>query len=354
MVETFINLTQKLPNLVKDAIISLLILFIGYFALKLIRNIIFKQLKKINHDRYSLSYTFISILNKHFLPISFFGLFYLTLQEISLHPSILTTVQTTLIIATTVCVAQMLIDISAMIIAFYSEKYKKSNNDIYRKINSLLPAFRVFIWTLATIFILSNLGFDIGAIIAGLGIGGVALALASQGILQDLFSYFAILFDRPFEMYDLVAIDNFMGYVEHIGIKTTRIKALSGEQLILANTDLTNSRLRNFKRMQRRQVIITVSVIYETDHEKLAQIPEIVSTALKDITNITFDIAYFANFGDFSLDYEVIFYVHSNDLNQYRLARHQVNLAIQNAFTQHQLQFAYPTHVNYINHLDNS
>ncbi len=233
MLDILINLTNNLPNIVKDIILALFVLIFGYFLLRVTRNIIFRQLGKINQkNEHILSVTFLEILNKHFLPISYFGLCYLILKEINLHPTLLTTIKTFLIVSATFYVSQFLVAISRMMISFYGKKYEVSNDDIENKINALFPAFRVFIWTLATIFILSNLGFDIGAIIAGLGIGGIALALASQSILQDLFSYFAILFDRLFEIYDLISIDNFIGYVEHIGIKTTRIKALTGEQLI--------------------------------------------------------------------------------------------------------------------------
>lgn len=349
MLDFILNLSEKLPSLVKDIIISILILILGYFFLKVTRNIVFRQLKKITQDNQNLlTYKITNILAKHFLPITYFGLFYLTIKEIQLHKSILATVKTFSIIATTFCVGQLLVDTAKVLIQYYSKKYHQSNQEIERNINALFPALRVLIWSLATIFILSNLGFDIGAIVAGLGIGGVALALASQGILQDLFSYFAILFDRPFEIADLVAIDDYIGFVEHIGIKTTRIKALTGEQLILANTDLTNSRLRNFKRMQRRQVILKIGVIYETENELLERIPEVIKKALIDIENITFDMAFFSGFGDFSLKFDIIYYVHSNDLSTYRLAQNKVNFAIKKAFSAQNIVFAYPTQTLYL------
>ncbi len=349
MLDFIINLSEKLPSLVKDIIIAIFILILVYFFLKVTRNIVFRQLKKIIQDNNNLlTYNIINILAKHFLPISYFGLFYLTIKEIQLHRSILTTVKTFSIIATTFCVGQLLVDTSKILIQYYSQKYHESNREIERNINALFPALRVLIWTLATIFILSNLGFDIGAIVAGLGIGGVALALASQGILQDLFSYFAILFDRPFEIADLVAVDDYIGFVEHIGIKTTRIKALTGEQLILANTDLTNSRLRNFKRMQRRQVILKIGVVYETENELLAQIPKIIKQSLMEIEHITFDIAFFSGFGDYSLNFEIIYYVHSNELTAYRLAQNEVNFAIKKTFSHHNIIFAYPTQTLYM------
>lgn len=350
MLDFFINLSEKLPSLAKDIIISIFLLVLGYGFLKVAKNIVVRQLKRISKDNQNLlTYKITNILAKHFLPITYFGLFYLTIKEIQLHKSILGAVKTFSIIATTFCVGKLLVDIARILIEYYSQKYHNSNKEIERKINALFPALRVVIWTLATIFILSNLGFDIGAIVAGLGIGGVALALASQGILQDLFSYFAILFDRPFEISDLVAVDDYIGFVEHIGIKTTRIKALTGEQLILANTDLTNSRLRNFKRMQRRQVILKIGVVYETENEILETIPDIIKEALIGIKNITFDVAFFSGFGNFSLNFDIIYYVHSNELYISRMAQNEVNFAIKKAFSHHKIIFAYPTQTLYVN-----
>jgi small-conductance mechanosensitive channel len=349
MLDNILKLPENFQPFIKDLVITFSILILGYFFLKITKNIVFRQIRKIiRKNENQLTHEIIEILDKHFVTITYFGLFYITLKEIELNPTILATVKTIVIIATTIFIAQFLIDLFRTIIYFYGEKYRNSNSVIERNINALFPAIRVLIYGLGIISILSNLGFDIAAIIAGLGIGGVALALASQGILQDLFSYFAILFDRPFEISDLIAVGDFMGHVEHIGIKTTRIKTITGEQLILANTDLTNSRLRNFKRMEKRQVIIKIGVIYETDNDKLSHIPNIIKEAIEEIENITFDIAYFYGFGDFSLNFEVIYYVENNDIRDYRLARNDVNLAIKNAFAQHQLEFAYPTQVHYL------
>ncbi len=347
--DTLFNISPNIQGLLRDILIVISILIFSYFILKIAKNLLFRQLRKITkRTDTDLDDQIIEIFNKHVVPIGYFIICYLTFKEIQINETILGLAQTFLGIAITFCTSIFLVDLARVIIAFYSKKYHYSNSIIERNINALFPAIRVLIWTLAIIFVISNLGFDIGAIVAGLGIGGVAIALASQGILQDLFSYFAILFDRPFEISDLVSIDEFTGYVEHIGIKTTRIKALTGEQLILANTDLTNSRLRNFKRMKSRQVRTEIGVIYETEDNQLAKIPEIIETALKPIENITFDIAYLIRFGDFSIDYEIIYFVHSNELKIYRKTQHQVNLAIKYAFTKAKLKFAYPTQLHYI------
>lgn len=349
MLNNILKLSENLQPFIKDLIIIFSILILGYFFLKITKNIVFRQIRKITRkSENKLTHQIIEVIDKHFVLITYCGLFYITLKEIDFNPTFLATITTIVTIASSIFIAKFLIDLSRIIIYFYGEKYRNSNLTIERNINALFPAIRVLICALAIISILSNLGFDIAAIIAGLGIGGVALALASQGILQDLFSYFAILFDRPFEISDLIAVGDFIGHVEHIGIKTTRIKTITGEQLILANTDLTSSRLRNFKRMEKRQVILKIGLVYETDNKKLALIPQVVETAIKNVENVTFDIAYFEGFGDFSLDFEVVYYVHSNEIKVYRLAKNEVNLAIKNAFSDHELEFAYPTQVYHI------
>lgn len=349
MFNEYLTISPSLQTVIKDILIATIILFLGYFLLKVVKNILFRQLRKIvAKTATTLDDKIVEIIDKHIIPVGYFGLMYLIFVELKLDAILLGIFRIFFVVAATVCTSKFLIDLSRVIVHFYSEKYHHNSLMIERNINALFPALRVLIWSLAVVFILSNLGFDIAAIIAGLGIGGVALALASQGVLQDLFSYFAILFDRPCEIGDLISIDDFMGYVEHIGIKTTRIKALSGEQLILANTDLTSSRVRNFKRMQSRQIIMKLRVIYETDNDLLAQAPKIIEQAISPLENITFDLVYFTEFGDYSLDFEVIYYVHSNELRQYRLAKHRVNLALKRAFTEAGLEFAYPTQLNYL------
>ncbi|MGI0481671.1 mechanosensitive ion channel family protein [Geminocystis sp. CENA526] len=349
MFENILSLPENLQGFIKDAIITISVLILAYFFLKITRNLVLRQINKIiKKSDNILTSKVLEITDKYFIPITYFGLFYAILKEVDFNPSIVVTVKSIVIIITTFYITRFLVDISRIFIYAYSEKYSNSDSLIERNIKALFPAIRIVFWALASISILSNLGFDINAIIAGLGIGGVALALASQSILQDLFSYFAILFDRPFEISDLVSVGDFIGHVEHIGIKTTRIKAVTGEQLILANTDLTSSRLRNFKRMERRQIILKVGVIYETNNDKLAQIPDIIKSAIEPMENILFDMAYFSGFGDFSLDFEIIYYVLSNEIKIARLAKNEVNFAIKKAFSEHQLEFAYPTQVHYL------
>ncbi|PIX14798.1 MAG: mechanosensitive ion channel protein MscS, partial [Elusimicrobia bacterium CG_4_8_14_3_um_filter_50_9] len=195
---------------------------------------------------------------------------------------------------------------------------------------------------------LDNIGIKISAVIAGLGIGGIAIALAAQAVLGDLFSYFSIFFDRPFEVGDFIIIGEFMGTVEYIGMKTTRIRSLGGEQMIFSNSDLTNSRVKNYKRMTQRRVVFKLGVTYQTSVEKLKIIPDIVKKAVEDAGNTVFDRSHFLSFGDFSLNFESVYYVKSGDYNQYMDAQQKINLALKKEFEERMIDFAYPTQLVYI------
>ena len=156
-------------------------------------------------------------------------------------------------------------------------------------------------------------------------------------------AYFVIFFDRPFEIGDFVVLGDFNGTIEYIGIKTTRIRSLSGEQIIVANTDLTNSRIRNFKRMEQRRVAFTIGVVYQTPTEQLAEIPKLVRSIIEERARTTFDRAHFQKFGTSSLDFEFVYYVLSSDYNQYMDIQQAINLKIYEEFRSLEIGFAYAT-----------
>ena len=199
------------------------------------------------------------------------------------------------------------------------------------------------------VFVLDNLGVKISAVVASLGIGGIAVALAAQTILGDLFSYFLILFDKPFEIGDFIIVGDKMGVVEYIGIKTTRIRALGGEQLIISNTDLTNSRVHNFKKMERRRVVFKLGVTYQTSAHNLKMIPQLIKGIIDKQVDATFDRGHFANYGDFSLNYEFVYYVTGPDHTKYMDIQQAINLSIFEAFATEKIEFAYPTQTLIVN-----
>ncbi|GAB4256731.1 MAG: mechanosensitive ion channel family protein [Methylomicrobium sp.] len=202
---------------------------------------------------------------------------------------------------------------------------------------------QVVLWSVALLLILQNLGIDITALVAGLGIGGIAVALALQRILNDLFSSLSIVLDKPFVIGDFIVFGDFLGTVEHIGVKTTRLRSLTGEQIICANGELLDTRIRNFKRMQERRVVFKLGVVYQTSLEKLQHIPAMIKAIIDEQPDTRFDRAHFFEYGDFSLNFEIVYYVLSADYNLYMDRQQAINLAIFRHFGQQGIEFAYPT-----------
>jgi small-conductance mechanosensitive channel len=202
---------------------------------------------------------------------------------------------------------------------------------------------RLAVMLTVLLMVLANLGVNITAFVASLGIGGVAIALALQNILSDLFASLSIGLDKPFEIGDFIIVDDLMGTVEYIGVKTTRLRSLSGEQLIRSNTELLKSAIHNYKRMSERRVVFKFGITYQTPVEKVAELGAVVRDIILAQKPVRFDRAHFMNFGSNSLDFEVVYYVLSADYNVYMDIQQQINLEIMRACASRNIEFAYPT-----------
>jgi small-conductance mechanosensitive channel len=207
---------------------------------------------------------------------------------------------------------------------------------------------RLVLWTLLLLLALDNLGVNITGLVAGLGIGGIAVALALQNILGDLFASLSIVLDKPFVIGDFIIVGEHLGTVEYIGLKTTRIRSLSGEQTVFSNTDLLKSRVRNFKRMFERRVVFSIGVTYQTPHDTLAAIGTMLRDIIEAQQDVRFDRAHFKDYGDSSLNYEIVYYVKSPDYNRYMDIQQAINLEIYRRFGEEGIEFAYPTRTLYV------
>lgn len=207
---------------------------------------------------------------------------------------------------------------------------------------------RVAVWAIVFLLVLDNLGINITALVAGLGVGGIAVALAAQSIISDLFASLSIVLDRPFVLGDFLAIDDYYGNVEKVGLKTTRVRSLSGEQLVFSNNDLLNSRIRNYGQMVERRIVFSIGVVYQTPHEKLEQIPSIIEDVIVKQELARFDRAHFRQYGDYSLNFEIVYYVESSDYKLYMDIQQAVNLEIFRRFAEAGIEFAYPTQTLYV------
>lgn len=207
---------------------------------------------------------------------------------------------------------------------------------------------KILILILAFVAVLSSLGFNVTSLIAGLGIGGVALAFGVQNILQDLFSAFSIYIDRPFAVGDFIISGEHMGTVKKVGLKNTRITALQGEEIIIPNKDLTGAPLQNFKKMNKRRIEFTLGIVYETELQKIKKIPDIIKAIFDKIPDAQLDRVHFKSYGDFSLNYEIVYYVLTSDYNRYMDIQQELNFTIFEEFAKEKIEFAYPTQLVYM------
>jgi small-conductance mechanosensitive channel len=210
-------------------------------------------------------------------------------------------------------------------------------------IKTLSTIVKATVWIIAFLMILSNLGINITSLVAGLGVGGIAIAFALQNILQDVFSSFTIYFDKPFTVGDFIIIGTDMGTVEHIGIKTTRIKTLQGQELIVSNRELTSTRINNYKRMEKRRIAFNIGLEYGTSVKKLKKAKQIIAKVINDVKGVDLSRVHFKQFGDFSLNYEIIYILNSSDYNVYMDKQEEINLKIKELFEKEKIGIAFPT-----------
>ncbi|MFQ6002902.1 MAG: mechanosensitive ion channel family protein [Candidatus Zixiibacteriota bacterium] len=337
-----------LQNRVLDYLIFLATLIVGILFVRILKSIILRRLRAwAEKTATTIDDFLIRIFEKTFLPLLYFGVFYLATHSLTLHPTLSKIIDVLGVVFLTILAIRFLVAIIRYALETYWLKKEKDEAKV-RGIKGIITVIKVVIWGIGITFLLDNLGFKISTVIAGLGIGGIAAALAAQAILGDLFSYLSILFDRPFEIGDFIILDNYLGTIEHIGIKTTRVRSLGGEQLVFSNTDLTNSRLRNYKRMNRRRVVFQLGVTYQTTLEQVKEIPVIIKNIIENVPDTVFDRAHFFSYGDFSLIFEVVYYVLSRDYNKYMDIQQEINFAIKEEFEKRGIEFAYPTQTLYL------
>lgn len=330
-------------NTLQDYLIALGGIFLGLLILRLFRRTLLIRLKKWSDKTETpIDNYVVDGIQRFGLPIFnfiiiYFGINYLTLSEkakLYVHGAVAVVIT---------YYALRLISSTILLVLQTQVRKQEQGEEKVKQIGGIMLLLNIIIWAIGLLFLFDNLGYNVTTIIAGLGIGGIAIALAAQNILGDLFNYFVIFFDRPFEIGDFIVIDDKKGNVEHIGIKTTRLKSLTGEQLVFSNSDLTNSRIHNFKRMEHRRIAFTLGVVYDTTLEQLREIPTIMKKIIAEQKDVTLDRVHFLTYGDYSLKFEIVYFVESSDYNQYADIQQEINLKIFETFKERNIQFAYPS-----------
>lgn len=330
-----------LGNTFGDYIVASAIFIVTIIIIQLFRNIILGRLGHIaDKTDTTLDDFFVSALQAISAYFYVYVSLYFALQFLAVGTALQNALNVILIILAIFEINRM---IDAGMNGIANDKNGKTGHGTLQALSGMNKVFSVLVWIIGFLFLLSNIGVNISSLIAGLGIGGVAVALALQNILGDLFSYFAIHFDRPFATGDFIIVGDKMGVVDKIGLKTTRLHALQGEEIIVSNRELTSTQIQNFKKMRERRVVFAVSVTYDTEPEKLKAIPNIIRDIIDSEKSARFDRSHFASFGDSALNFETVYYVKNGDYNGYMDVNQSILLKIARSFRNENIQFAFPT-----------
>ena len=326
-------------NTIQDYLIALAIVIGGIILIKLLRPILKRKLSTI--DNVYINY-FLNI-EAYAYPVVVVLLIYVALNWLTLPVKATTFLHYVFIVAFVFLLIRLISAAVRTAISSYLVEQDETGGKL-KQVRGIILILNAILWTIGLIFLFDNLGFNVTAVLTGLGVGGIAIALAAQNILGDLFNYFVIFFDRPFELGDFIIVDDKLGTVDYIGLKTTRIRSLQGEQIVFSNTNLTNSRIHNYKKMLERRVLFKLGIVYNTDRQKLEKIPKLIKSIVEAQEDTRFDRAHFSAFGDFSLTVEVVYYVQSPDYNRYMDIQQRINISIHESFAQNGIEFAFPTY----------
>ncbi len=328
---------------------ALIIFAIVLFLLKLVRGVILNNLKRLaKYTKAELANIFVEHVEKTPKSFDWILSFFVAFHFIRIpNQVVIQYYHTVFLILISYRVIMFTNGFLDSILENSFAKTKKEAKRNHTALFGIKVVIKVILWTSGILLILANLGLKITTLIASFGIGGIAIGFASQKILADLFSSFAIYFDRPFEINDFIKVGDDMGEVMKIGLKTTRIKTLRGEELVVSNAELLDSRIQNLERMRKRRTSFVVGVEYSTTLEQLKKIPSIIEKIVKETKKTEFIRCYFTTFGAFSLDFETVYYVLSGDYEDYLIAQQRINLSIKEIFETEKIGIAFPTQTLY-------
>lgn len=337
---------------VEDIVVALFVYLVFYLIFKIFRSIILNKLKSIVQQTSAAFDDEIVEIFESIHPAFYnFIAFYLALSSLNLNESfdkVINGLALGVVIFQAVVSFISFLELILKRVVLPSSDGHENYEQKLTTYNGIKLVARILVWVTAALLLLSNLGFDITSLAASLGIGGIAVALAVQNILGDIFSSFSIYFDKPFEIGDFIIIGTDMGTVKKIGLKTTRIQTLQGEELVISNKELTGARIQNFKKMQKRRIPFTIGVTYDTSLEKLKSIPGIIENVFTRISNADLDRVHFLEFADFSLNFEIVYYHLSGDYKEYMSTRQEINFLIKEEFEKAGIEMAFPTQTLYV------
>ncbi len=331
-------------NSVRDWAAALIAMIVFFLVLRIVKSLVVRRLETFAEKTHTEIDDFILAVLKSTRTFFFAGMsLYLGSRFLELSETADKAWQNFAIIAALLQIALWGTSLIASGVKYYTKQRLAQDAASATTITALGFLGRIVLWSIITLLALDNMGVNVTALVAGLGIGGIAIALAAQNVLGDLFASLAIVLDKPFVLNDEVAVGEFRGKVEHIGLKTTRIRSFTGEELIFTNSDLLQSRIRNLQRMQERRIEFILGVTYQTPYEKLVAIPKLLQEIIVAQPLARFERAHFKAYNSSSLDFEIVYFVVNVEGLNVIDVQHAVNLALFKRFQEEQIEFAYPT-----------
>ncbi|HEY4289833.1 MAG TPA: mechanosensitive ion channel family protein [Puia sp.] len=340
-------------NSIKIWLLALGFVALSLTAVRILKAVVLKKLKKwAEKTKGNFDDLLVTLLGKVVIPLFYILSFYFGAEVLQTNAKVQKIMDGAVMVIITWSVLRFITSLIAFSFARYMQRQPGELRE--KQGRGILLIVNVIVWIVGFVFVIDNFGYNITTIITGLGVGGIAIALAAQAILGDLFSYLVIFFDKPFEIGDFIIVDDKLGTIEYIGIKTTRIRTLSGEQLICSNSALTSSWVHNYKRMEKRRIVFSFGVVYQTPIEQIRKIPGIVKGIIESQKNTQFDRAHFLKFGNSSLDFEVVYNVMDPDYNIYMDKQQAINLALMEQLESEGIEFAYPTQTLFVTSQESS
>lgn len=336
-------------NTVLDYAIAICSILIAWIILKLVKGRLITLLKKFTaRTNTNFDDLIIKAVEKFILPYLYLAANYTIIIQLNLSAR-LSRILEVAITFVTFCYTIRLINFIIHGVVLVYMRQKNEPPERVKQLSGVLSVVKAIIWGIGIVMLIDNLGYNVTTIIAGLGVGGIAIALAAQNILSDLFSYLVIFFDKPFEVGDFITTGGNSGTVEKIGIKTSHVRSPDGQQLVMPNAEMVKSVIHNYKRLERRRVVFSIGLVYSTPGYQLRKIPSILREIISAQKQASFDRAHLKSFGDFSINFEVVYYIDSSDFLVYMDTHHAVCLSIFEIFEKEKIEFAFPTQTIFVN-----
>ena len=335
-------------NSVKEYIVATVIFALIVIIFRIVKYQFVKKLRKVaNNTKAEIDDLLIKIVDKIGWPFYVFFAIFISVKFIQV-PDVVNILftYTTPIVVVIIVVRSLQQFVDYGIQKLGNEKQEENETAVINIIGRIL---RGALWGIALVYVVSLFGYDVTTVVASFGVLGIVLAFGLQEVLSDIFASISIFFDKPFEIGDFIIVGDTTGIVKEVGIKSTRVQSLWGQEVVIPNKELTSARINNYKKMKRRRIQFSFGVVYEISAEKLEKVLEITKEIVANIELAELDRVHFKEYGDFSLNFEVVYYVNTSDYAKYMDIQQEINFLLKKRFEKEGISFAYPTQTIIVN-----